>query len=163
MSHARIEIASFRKLAPAAAAALAALGQSAVDAGLDKGLLELVKIRASQINGCAYCVQFHLNLARDFGVAAAKLDQIVVWRDSPHFDGRERAALAWTEALTDLSARDVPDAVYGAAREHFGEAEIAHLSAAIGVINAWNRLGVGFRWTPPAPRAAATARGAGAP
>jgi AhpD family alkylhydroperoxidase len=157
MSHVRFDIGAFRKAAPAAVAALAALGQSAIDAGLDKGLIELVKIRASQVNGCAYCVQYHLNLARELGVAAAKLDQLVVWRDSPAFDAKERAALAWAEALTDLSTRDVPDAVYAEALQAFGAADLAHLSSAVAVINAWNRLGVAFRWAPPAPRAKAAA------
>ena len=118
-------------------------------AGIEKELLELIKIRASQINGCAFCVQFHILQAESLGVSADKLNLVVVWREAPQFSARERAALAWTEALTMLTS-GVSDEVYAEASAEFSEKELTYLSAAIGAINAWNRLGVAYRWTPPA-------------
>src|SRR5689334_5295704 len=99
-SHARMERAELRQIAPAADAALIALGQAATAAGVEKELVELVKLRASQMNGCAFCIQFHLNVARQIGVARAKLDLLVAWREAGIFSPREAAALAWAEALT---------------------------------------------------------------
>ena len=97
-----MSIEDFKALAPDAYEIVAALGQAASKAGLDKGLLELVKLRASQINGCAFCVQFHILQGEGLGIAADKLNLVVVWREAPLFSARERAALAWTEALTQL-------------------------------------------------------------
>ena len=122
----------------------------AVDAsGLDKGLVELLKLRASQINGCAFCLQFHLNLARKLRVPQAQLDQLAAWRDSPLFSARERAALAWTEALTRMAAAPVEDGLYAQLQAQFSDVEIANLTAAIGAINAWNRIAGALRFTPP--------------
>jgi AhpD family alkylhydroperoxidase len=149
MSHARSEYEDFRRLAPEAYAIVASLGQAAAKAGIDKQLLELIKLRASQINGCAFCVQFHILQAERLGVAADKLNLVVVWREAPLFSSRERAALAWTEALT-LLTHGVSDEIYAQARAEFSEQELAYLSSAIGSINVWNRLGVAYRWTPPA-------------
>lgn len=146
---ARVEIDEFKRLLPHAYEALTALGKVAREAGLEGELVELVKIRASQINGCAYCLQFHLNLARRFGLGQAKLDLLATWREVPHYSERERAALAWTEALTRLTDQDVPDAAYAQARTQFDAPQLAALSSAVALINAWNRLGVAFRWTPP--------------
>jgi AhpD family alkylhydroperoxidase len=125
------------------------LGMAAGQFGLDKQLLELVKLRASQINGCAFCVQFHILAAETLGVSADKLNLVVVWREAPIFSSRERAALAWTEALT-LLTQGVNDEVYAEASAEFSEKELAYLSSAIAAINVWNRLGVAYRWTPPA-------------
>jgi AhpD family alkylhydroperoxidase len=149
MTTARKERSEFAAIAPAAEAALIALSRAAADSGLDKQLLELVKLRASQINGCVFCVQYHLNLARKLGAPAAKLDLMAVWREAGVYSARERAALAWTETLTELAHRDVPDAAYAAVREQFSEEELVFLSTAIAAINAWNRLGAGFRFSPP--------------
>jgi AhpD family alkylhydroperoxidase len=149
MSHARSEYEGFRKLAPEAYEIVAALGQAAAKAGIDKPLLELIKLRASQINGCAFCVQFHILQAEKFGIAADKLNLVVVWREAPLFSARERAALAWTEALT-LITKGVSDEVYAQASAEFSERELAFLSSAVASINVWNRLGVAYRWTPPA-------------
>ena len=102
MSHARKEYTDFEKLAPDVFAAVRSLGQFAAKAGLDKQLLELVKLRASQINGCAFCVQYHILQGESLGVPTDKLNLVVVWREAPQFSARERAALAWTEALTTL-------------------------------------------------------------
>lgn len=151
---ARLARASFQRLAPEVAPGLTAIDEAALKAGLEPGLLELVKLRASQINGCAFCVQHHLTAARTLQVSRDKLDLLVAWQDSAPFSDRERAALAWAEALTEVSM-GVSDEDYEDAREHFSEAQLAHLSAAIAVINAWNRLSIGFRFAPepPGPRA----------
>ncbi|MDB5610907.1 MAG: alkylhydroperoxidase [Bradyrhizobium sp.] len=143
-------------LAPDAYEIVAALGQVAAKAGIDKQLLELVKLRASQINGCAFCVQFHILQAESLGIAVDKLNLVVVWREAPLFSSRERAALAWTEALTRLT-EGISDEVYAEASAEFSEKELAYLSSAIASINVWNRLGVAYRWTPPARQKAANA------
>src|SRR5215204_7315323 len=145
MSHARKEYKDFMSLTPDAYAAVLALGQIAAKAGMDKQLLELVKLRASQINGCAFCVQHHILLSESLGVPADKLNLVVVWREAPQFTPRERAALAWTEALT-LLADGVSDEVYAEASAEFSEQELAYLTSAVASINVWNRFGAAFRW-----------------
>jgi AhpD family alkylhydroperoxidase len=149
MSHARSEQKDFKALAPDVSDMVVALGQAAAKAGIDKQLLELIKLRASQINGCAFCVQFHILQGERLGIAADKLNLVVVWREVALFSARERAALAWTEALT-LLTEGVSDEVYAEARAAFSEQELAYLSSAIAAINVWNRFGVAYRWTPPA-------------
>ncbi|HVV42344.1 MAG TPA: carboxymuconolactone decarboxylase family protein [Nitrobacter sp.] len=146
-NHARVEWQDFKKLAPDVNNAVSALSQLAAKSGLDKQLLELMKIRASQINGCAFCVQYHVLAAEALGVSADKLNLLVVWREAPVFSARERAALAWTEALTTLG-HGVDDEIYSEARAVFSDTELAYLSSAVAVINVWNRLGVAYRWTP---------------
>jgi AhpD family alkylhydroperoxidase len=148
MSHSRQQIEDFKRLAPAAYAALGALSRAAVESGLPPALVELVKIRVSQMNGCAYCLHFHLALARRHAVPQDKLDLLAGWREAPNFTDGERAALEWAEALTRLTHGDVPDAAYEAAAALFSEAELANLSAVVGVINAWNRISIGYRFTP---------------
>ena len=159
MSHARSEYADFKALAPDVFDAVLALGQFAAKAGLDEQLLELVKLRASQINGCAFCVQHHILLGEKLGLSADKLNLVVVWREAPLFSARERAALEWTEALTLLGA-GVSDEVYAQASAEFSEKELTYLTSAIASINVWNRFGATYRWTPPvrpsAPKAAAS-------
>jgi AhpD family alkylhydroperoxidase len=154
----RLTWQDFRQLAPDADAALLQLARIAAAHGLDKDLLELVKLRASQPNGCAFCVTHHVAAAQRLGVRHDRLHLVVAWRDAPQFDARERAALAWTEALT-LLARGVPDETYAEARAVFSEQELADLTTAVLAINAWNRLGVAYRFPPPAiaaePKAAA--------
>src|SRR5215831_5590123 len=158
MSYARKDYADFKALAPDIYDRVLALSQLATKAGLDKQLLELVKIRASQINGCAFCVQFHILQAERLGVSVDKLNLVALWRETPQFSARERAALAWTEALT-LLPKGVSDEVYAEASAEFSEKELAYLSSAVAVINVWNRFGVAYRWTPPARELArATAR-----
>jgi len=149
MSHARSEYQDFMKLAPDAYDAVQALGKVAAAAGIDKQLLELIKLRASQINGCAYCVQHHILLGERLGLSTDKLNLVVVWREAPQFSARERAALAWTEALTELTG-GVSDEVYAEASAEFSAQELAYLTSAIASINVWNRFGVAYRWTPPA-------------
>jgi len=114
--------------------------EQALDAsGLDAGLRHLVKLRASQINRCAFCIDMHTREARDDGETSARLDRIVVWRDVADFSPRERAALAWTEAMTVLEPRADFEAVHADLAEHFSAVEIGHLSVAIAMINVWNR------------------------
>ena len=149
MSHARKEYSDFKVLAPDAYESVLALGGFAAKAGLDKSLLELIKLRASQINGCAFCVQHHILQAERLGVPVDKLNLVVVWREAPQFSSRERAALAWTEALTLLTA-GVSDKVYEQARAEFSDKELTYLTSAVASINVWNRFGVAYRWTPPA-------------
>jgi AhpD family alkylhydroperoxidase len=156
MSHARKEYRDFMSLTPDAYGAVLALGQIAGKAGMDKQLLELIKLRASQINGCAFCVQYHILEGEKLGVPADKLNLVVVWREAPQFSQRERAALAWTEALTLLS-EGVGDEVYAQASAEFSEKELAYLTSAVASINVWNRFGAAFRWTPPARKQAAAA------
>jgi AhpD family alkylhydroperoxidase len=159
MSHARKEYTDFQKLAPDAFEVVRTLGQLAAKAGLDKQLLELIKIRASQINGCAFCLQYHILQSETLGVPADKINLVAVWREAPQFSPRERAALAWTEALTVLS-NGVSDEIYAQANAEFSEKELVYLTSAIVSINTWNRFGAAFRWTPPArqkkPSAAAS-------
>jgi AhpD family alkylhydroperoxidase len=153
MSHDRSEYADFKALAPDVFEAVLGLGQFAAKAGLDQQLLELVKLRASQINGCAFCVQHHVLLGEKLGLSADKLNLVVVWREAPLFSARERAALAWTEALTSL-AGGVSDEVFAQASAEFSEKELAYLTSAIASINVWNRFGATYRWTPPARKKA---------
>lgn len=145
----RTDWKTFRQLAPDAYDAVLALNKIAEHNGLDKQLLELVKLRASQINGCAFCVQYHIMAAETLGISADKLNLVVVWREAPVFSIRERAALAWTEALT-LVSHGVSDELYAEASAEFSEKELAYLSTAIAAINVWNRFGAPYRWAPPA-------------
>lgn len=148
MSHVRKEYKDFMALAPEAYEAVLALTKVAANAGIDTQLLELIKLRASQINGCAFCVQYHILQGESLGVPADKLNLVVVWREAPQFSARERAALAWTEALTLLTS-GVSDEVYAQASAEFSEKELAYLTSAVASINVWNRYGAAFRWTPP--------------
>ena len=113
--------------------------------GLEMPLIELVKLRASQINGCAYCVDMHTKDARFAGETEQRLYAVSVWRDTPFFTPRERAALAWAEAVTELSRAGVSDELFAATREQFSEAELVALTMVVITINGWNRLAVPFR------------------
>ncbi len=144
----------FERNLPAAPAALRALGKAVDDSGLDKCLTELIKLRVSQINGCAYCIQYHLNQARHLGVPENQLDLVSAWRDAGIFTAHECAALAWAEVLTGMAKAHVPDSTYDALKLLFQEAEIAALTTAIATINAWNRIAGALRFTPPIPRRA---------
>ena len=116
--------------------------------GLEKPLIELVKMRASQINGCAYCLDMHSKDARANGETEQRLYGLEAWRETPYYSERERAALEWTEALTLVSETHVPDEVFERVRTQFSEQELAHLSLAIVAINGWNRLNVAARTVP---------------
>jgi AhpD family alkylhydroperoxidase len=121
---------------------------------LERGLRELVKVRASQINGCAFCIDMHWSDARARGESEERLAQLAAWHESPYYDDRERAALALTDAVTHVSTSHVPDDVWDAAKEHFEPGELANLLFAIGAINLWNRLLVATRAVPASYRAA---------
>src|SRR4051794_2076166 len=156
MSHARSEYEDFKKIAPDAYELVLALGQVAAKAGLDKQLLELVKLRTSQINGCAFCVQHHVLLSERLGVPVDKLHLVAVWREAPIFSARERAALAWAEALT-LLPNGFGDEIYAEVQREFSETELTYLTSAVASINVWNRFGAAYRWTPPMRPAATNA------
>jgi len=150
----RISSQEFGQLAPAAYAALMTLSQAVGASGLELDLIELLKLRASQINGCAFCTQYHLNAARKHGVLAAKLDLVAVWRESGIFTPREEAALAWTEKLTLIAGDHVSDEDYADVCAEFSTSEVAWLTTAIGLINTWNRIAGPFRFAPPIPKPA---------
>lgn len=145
----RLTYPDFAKAAPAAHAALLALGKSVEESGLEKTLTELVKLRASQLNGCAFCLQYHLDIARKLGVPADKLDLVAAWREAGVFSPREMAALAWTETLTEMTADVTSEEAYTALLEHFSETEAMFLTVAVGTINQWNRIAVALRFPPP--------------
>lgn len=155
MSHVRISYETFQKIAPAAQAALLAMGKSTEESGLDKTIVELAKLRVSQINNCAFCLQIHLNVSRRLGLPQEKLDLVATWPEAGIFSDKECAALTWAETLTRLDGRSVPDEAYDNVRRHFSEDEVIALSVAIANINAWNRLGAAFRFAPPIPKRAA--------
>ncbi|HEX7090994.1 MAG TPA: carboxymuconolactone decarboxylase family protein [Longimicrobiales bacterium] len=148
----------YAKVAPSGIGAMLSLERYVRECGLEHSLLHLVKLRASQINGCAYCVDMHSKDARAEGEDEQRLYALPVWRETPFFSERERAALAWTEALTLIHEHGVPDELYNAVREHFSEKELVDLTLTVIVINGWNRLAVPFR-TPAGsyqPRAVAS-------
>lgn len=138
------------KLAPAPAQFLYSLEKYLGECRLEHPLLELVKTRASQINGCAYCLDMHTKDARAAGETEQRLYALNAWRETPFYTPRERAALAWTEAVTLVSDGGVSDDVYAAAREQFDEKELVDLTWAIAAINAWNRMAISFRAVPGA-------------
>ncbi|MDB6446268.1 alkylhydroperoxidase AhpD family core domain-containing protein [Pseudomonas sp. NFACC32-1] len=140
----------FYTASPDAFKAMMALETAVSKLGLEKSLLELVKLRSSQINGCAFCIDMHTADARKDGETERRLYAVTAWREAPFFTGRERAALAWTEALTRLSDTHAPDADYALLSEHFSPKEMVDLTVAINTINGWNRLAVGFRKMPEA-------------
>ena len=116
--------------------------------GLEESLLHLVRLRASQVNGCAYCLDMHWKDLRALGEAEQRLYSLDAWRECPYYSERERAALLWTEAVTRVSDGHVPDAAYEAVRAHFSEKELSDLTLAIAAINAWNRLSISARLVP---------------
>ncbi|SAL10697.1 alkylhydroperoxidase [Caballeronia turbans] len=138
----------FYKASPAAIKALVGVEERIAKSALEKSLTELVRLRASQINGCAFCVDMHTTDARKGGETDRRLATVVVWRETPFFTDRERAALAWTEALTLVSQDHVPDSVWEAVKPHFSDEEIVDLTLLISAINSWNRFAIAFRKTP---------------
>ena len=138
----------YSRVAPGAYAAMRGLEAYVRQSGLDAQLLELLKVRASQINGCAYCIDLHTQNARMRGESEQRLYALAAWRETPFYSERERAALAWTEAVTRVAEGPVPDAVYDAARMHFDEKALVDLTLAIVAINGWNRLAVAFATVP---------------
>lgn len=143
------------RLAPEGRQAMAGLQAYVNRSGIESTLLELVKIRASQINGCAFCLAMHMRDARAQGEREARLDLLPAWREAPLYTARERAALAWTEAVTLIADGHVPDTVYAAAQREFGDKELVDLTYAVVAINGWNRLAIAFRKPPEVADAAA--------
>lgn len=136
---------AYGKASPGVIRAMRGLQAHLDESGLEHSLLELVKLRASQINGCAYCVDMHTKDARALGETEQRLYCLSVWRETPFYTERERAALEWTEALTLISETHVPDEIYEAVRPHFSDRELADLTLAIVLINGWNRFAIAFR------------------
>lgn len=152
----------YRHAAPGALQAMGTLQRYTQESGLEHSLLELVKLRASQINGCAYCLDMHSKDARAAGETEQRIYVLNAWRDAPFYTPRERAALAWTEAVTLVSEAGVSDALYETTREQFDEKELVDLTMAILTINGWNRLAISLgsdvgSYQPPAARTHATA------
>jgi AhpD family alkylhydroperoxidase len=135
-------------VAPGVLQAMLGLERQVRQAGLDHGLLDLVRMRASQINGCAYCLDMHSKDARASGETEQRLYGLDAWRETPYYSARERAALEWTEALTLVSESHVPDDVYERVRAQFPENELVHLTLAVVAINGWNRFNVAARTVP---------------
>jgi AhpD family alkylhydroperoxidase len=135
----------YEEIAPQAMKAMRGLEAYVDQCGLEPALLDLVKLRASQINGCAYCIDMHTKDARVRGESEQRLYALVAWRETPFFTDRERAALAWTEAVTQVADRHVSDEIYDLARHQFSEKELVDLTLAIITINGWNRLAISFR------------------
>lgn len=145
------------EVAPAGMAAVQGVEQYIQQCGLERSLIELVKMRASQINGCAFCLNMHSKDARRRGETEQRLYLLDAWEESPLYTPRERAALAWTEAVTRIADSHAPDHLYEALRPHFTDREVVDLTTLIGLINLWNRLAISFRNQfpadkPPAPR-----------
>ena len=138
----------YRKYAQEAQKSMLGLEKYIAECGLDHKLIHLMKVRASQINGCAYCIDMHSIDARSLGETEQRLYALDAWREGPFFTDRERAALAWTEALTLVSETHVPDAVYEEVQKHFSEKEIVDLTIVVSMINLWNRVAISFRAVP---------------
>jgi AhpD family alkylhydroperoxidase len=143
--NARLEYAT---KSPAGYRAFLSLNKFVEDCGIEHSLLELVKIRASQINRCAFCLDMHTIDARAAGETEQRLYLLDAWREAPFYSGRERAALAWAEAVTRVGETQVPDEVYEEARRHFSEEELVNLTWAVVTINGWNRMAIAFRAQP---------------
>jgi AhpD family alkylhydroperoxidase len=136
------------KASPGAVRALLELEKYVDGCGLEESLLDLIKLRASQINGCAYCIDMHTKDARARGESEQRLYELDAWRETPFYTEREMAALAWTEAVTRITIGHVPDDVYERARKQFSEKELVDLTLAVAVINTWNRMSISFRTVP---------------
>lgn len=136
------------KVVPDVYRAMMCLEHQVEKSGLESPLLDLIKMRASQINGCAYCIDMHSKDARARGETEQRLYELDAWRESPFYTEREQAALAWTEALTLVANGHVPDGVYEEARKQFTDVELVNLTLAVVAINGWNRLGIAFRSVP---------------
>ena len=138
----------YAKYAPEALKAMFALERQIAESGLDHGLIHLMKMRASQINGCAYCIDMHSMDARALGESEQRLYALDAWRETPFFSDRERTALAWTEAITLVSQDHVPDAVFEEVKKHFSDKEIIDLTIVATTINMWNRIAISMRAVP---------------
>ncbi|MEO8677623.1 MAG: carboxymuconolactone decarboxylase family protein [Vicinamibacterales bacterium] len=139
---------NYGNVAPGAYTAMGALEDYLNGCGIEHALIHLIKLRASQVNGCAYCLDMHWKDLEALGEKAQRLYSLDAWRECPYYTDRERAALAWTEAVTLVTSGHVPDAVYDEVRPHFSDKELADLTLAVSTINAWNRLAIASRTLP---------------
>jgi AhpD family alkylhydroperoxidase len=146
------------KVAPGAFQAMMGLERYLHECGLEASLLNLLKLRASQVNGCAYCIDMHWKDLRAAGESEQRLYGLDAWEESPYYSERERAALAWTEAVTRLTEGHVPERVYQAVKPHFSDKELADLTLAVASINAWNRLAISARMLPGAYKVPAASK-----
>ena len=147
----------YARLAPGVYDAMECLDSYLQTCGLEDSLLNLARLRASQINGCAYCLDMHWKDLRALGATEQRLYSLDAWRETPYYSARERAALAWTEAVTRVADGHVPDAVFEEVRAHFTEQELSNLTLAVAAINAWNRLSIAARLVPGGYQPAALA------
>lgn len=150
-SEPRIDWKTFQEHVPEVATGMAAINAALRKSTVEPDLRELIKIRVSQLNGCAFCIQYHLNDARKLNVAPEKLDLLAAWREAGIFSPRESAALDWAEHVTLLAQHHIDDKAFASLSDHFSQSEIAVLTTAIAQINFWNRLAAPFRFTPPIP------------
>lgn len=146
----------YARVAPGVYDAMEPLDDYLAGASLEPRILHLVRLRASQLNGCAYCIDMHWKDLRALGVEEQPLYGLDAWRESPYYSARERAALAWTEAITTITVGHAPETLFAEVREHWSERELADLTLAVATINAWNRLSIAARlvpggYRPPAP------------
>jgi AhpD family alkylhydroperoxidase len=148
---ARLDWRALQEIVPEVGTGMAAVSHSFRKSGIEPELFEMIKVRVSQLNGCAFCVQFHLNDARKLGIARAKLDLLSTWREAGIFSAREAAALDWSEQVTLLAGHPIDDEAFARVSTHFSQRELAFLTTAIGQINFWNRIAAPFRFTPPIP------------
>lgn len=148
---------NFYAAAPDAYKAVAALEDYVQNSGIEKRHIHLLKLRASIINGCAYCVDMHTKEALHSGLPQQWINMVSVWKESPIFDARERALLGWVDAVTNIAQTGAPDDAYEVFRAHFSEEDMTKLTVAIGTINIWNRLCVGFRSQHPIDKPAQAA------
>jgi AhpD family alkylhydroperoxidase len=139
---------NYQQASPQGVQAMYQLERVVRNSGLDRKMLELIKTRASQMNGCAFCIDMHTKDARQLGETEQRLYGLSAWRETPFYTDKERAALAWTEALTNIQDGHAPDDVFEEVSRHFAETELMNLTLAITTINAWNRIAIGFRLVP---------------
>ena len=151
----------YQRIAPGAVQAMLALEAYVRQSGLERSLLHLIKIRSSQINGCAFCLDMHTREARADGESEGRLYLLDAWREAPEYSDRERAALAWTEAVTLVADGHVPDEVYRFASQQFTDKELVDVTMAVIAINGWNRLSIGFRALPARHEVAMAGTGRG--
>ena len=148
---------NFFKASPESYKAVVALEEFVQSSGLERRFIHLIKLRASIINGCAFCVDMHVKESRHDGLSEQWINLMSVWRESPVYDARERALLGWVDAVTDIARTGAPDEAYEALKAHFSEEEMTKITVAIGTINIWNRLAVGFRSQHPIDKPAKAA------
>jgi|SRR5215831_12088735 len=147
----RIDYKTFQSIIPEMGTGMAAISHALRKSSIEPELLEMIKVRVSQLNGCSFCIQYHLNDARKLNVPAAKLDLVAAWREAGIYTEREAAALEWAERVTLLAAHHIGDEAYARVTSQFSEREVVFLTTAIGQINFWNRVAAPLRFSPPIP------------